>query len=248
MTQDLLLFRRMRGMFWGGLAFGIVGIVTAIMLPVTLFANEAEVGSADLVFEAGIGILMFPAIFVAVLMGATAGSVDYQHGVLRDLVLTGRRRVAVPLRRLAAAATWQFIFAAIAVGVVTLVAVTLAPVGGGLDVEEALRLVASLVPLFVAALAFGAGVALLVGSRGPAIGIFFLFTLVIDTVLLVLPKVGEWWEHVSFAIAFFQTSEWVGGTTSEQYANSNVVGALVLAAWTLVPLALGLVRYQRRDL
>ena len=230
----------------------VAGLTIPAELGLVAASTERDIGDATNVFLAGIGMLGVAATFAAVLLGATAGSVDHQRGVLRDLVVAGRTRWRIPLLRMLAAALWLTVATAIALGIVSAFAVTLAPVAGSIDWHEALveNGVSSL-PGLASPLLFGTGIALLVGSRGVAIGLFFLLSLVIDNILLALPTVGDWWQHVSLSAAEEQVAAHIGRPDQGSFFASDDplgVAIAVLAAWALVPLVLGLVRLTRRDL
>jgi ABC-type transport system involved in multi-copper enzyme maturation permease subunit len=255
MSQDLRLFRRMRGLFWGLLVVGVVLVPVLLALGVTvpallgLYSDKSvhDIGGPDSVARGTLGVLATMVGLAAVVLGATAGSVDLQCGVLRDLVLAGRSRARVILGRVAGAVTWLALAALLAGVITVLVAATIAPVEGTLEWGTVGQLAATHVPEALTTLLFATGVALLLGSRGMAIAVYFVFALVIDIILLAIPKVGDWWEHASYAAANSQVAAWIGDS-HESFERSNGQAALVLAAWAVIPLALGLLRLQRRDL
>jgi ABC-type transport system involved in multi-copper enzyme maturation permease subunit len=255
MTQDLTLYRRMRGLFWGLLVVGVFLVPVLLVLGVTVPAQldlysaktMHDIGDGDSVARGTLGVLSTMVGLAAVVFGATAGSVDLQRGVLRDLVLAGRSRTRIILGRVAGALAWLAIAALLAGAITAVVSATIAPVDGSLDWHEFGRIAATHVPGSIVTLLFATGVALLLGSRGMAIAAFFVFALVIDNILLAIPKVGGWWEHASYQRADTQVAAWINHS-HETFARSNSTAALVLAAWAIVPLLLGLARLQRRDL
>jgi hypothetical protein len=257
MMADLVLFRRMRGLFWGALVTAVVGLPLLLVLGMTVAARLAtssdfagQIGGPAEVLVGGLGTLVLTASIAGVLFGTTAGSVDHQRGVLRDLVLAGRSAITIVLRRLLAAGAWMLGAVVATSALLMLVAVVLAPEDGSLDMERALREVASILPGLAATLMFGAALALLLGSRGPAIAVYFVFSFIVDGVLLVIPKVGDWWAHASFAAAEQQVASWIGRDSFEapMAEHSNGVALAILLAWAVVPLAAGLWRISNRDL
>lgn len=258
MNADLILYRRMRGMFWGGLVVFTVALAPLILLGIGLFAAARDLdpstirdlGGPTVFFEGGAGTLSLIGLIVGLLMGATAGSVDAQRGVLRDLVLTGRSRTVIALRRIAGAVTWMVIALAISIALITMVALWLAPDTGGMDWGEWTDNVLVLGPQTLAALLMGAGIALLVGSRGPAVIVYFVLALFVDNILTVIPKVGEWWEHVSFNVAQGQVLGEIAPNTNggTEAVNSLTVAILLYVAWATIPVIAGLIRLERRDL
>jgi ABC-type transport system involved in multi-copper enzyme maturation permease subunit len=252
---DLLLYRRMRGVFWGLLLVGVIvlpimlALGIAIAAQLELFPEDAmdEAGRPSGVFAAGFGVAGLVASIAAVVLGATAGSVDLQRGVLRDLVLAGRTRVRIVLGRLAAAAAWLLLAIVISFGLTILIGVLLAPISGVDDWGEVARDGARYLVSVAYALPFAAGVALLIGSRGPAIAVYFAVTFLIDGVISIIPKLGDYWQHVSLIRADQQVVQWL---LEEPVPYDWPVwqSALVLVGWAVIPLAAGLVRLTRRDL
>ena len=257
MRQDLVLFRYMRGLFWGGLVVAVLlyaPVLVTVLGAVGSFAGVSTrtvdgIGDAGNLANIGISNLTILASLVAVLIGATAGSIDHQTGMLRDLVLAGRSRSAIALRRIAAGATWLLGATAVALVVILVAAVTLAPVGGSMSFGDTLGSAASMLPGLAAALLLGAGFALLLGSRGIAVGAFFLFSLIIDNVLIAIPKVGHVWEQIALSRAVDQVTRSIDPTAANDIHDVSLTHAvIVLVAWCVIPLALGLLRLSRRDL
>lgn len=252
---DLLLYRRMRGVFWGLLVVGVVvlplllALGIAIAAQLDLFPREAmdEAGRPTAVFGAGFGFAGLLASIAAVVLGATAGSVDLQRGVLRDLVLAGRSRVRIVLGRLAGAATWLLVALALSFALTLVIGLLLSPIGGVDDWEQVGRDAARYWIGLAYTLPFAAGVALLIGSRGPAIAVFFAVTFIVDGIISIIPKFGDYWQHVSLIRADQQVVQAVlGEPLPYDWPVWNSV--LVLVGWSVLPLAAGLVRLTRRDL
>jgi hypothetical protein len=258
MSADLVLYRRMRGMFWGGLVAVVIGLPALIFLGIGIFAavsdlpehNIHDLGGPTNFFEGGLSTLILLSSVVALLIGATAGSVDHQRGVLRDLVLTGRPRVVIALRRVAGAITWILIALAASIAVLTIIALALAPDTGGMDWSRWGRDVLAVLPQVLAALLMGAGFALIIGSRGTAVIVYFVIALFVDNILVAIPKVGDWWEHVSLNVAeqrgLHQIAPQMNAGTDG--GNSTAIAWLVYVAWATIPLLAGLIRLERRDL
>jgi len=255
-SADMVLFRKSRGLFWGALVAVVIGlpvvIVSILVVPSALgmysAATQAEVGTATKVIVDGVGFLTIFGAIVAILLGATAGSVDHQRGVIRDLVLAGRPRWRIVLGRLLAASAWLIIAVAVCIALLVVLAITMAPVDGDMDWGEIGRTVAALGPWLLTALVFGSGIAMLIGTRGPAIGIYLAFVFILDQILVVIPKIGPVWEHMSYFLAQGQTIEWISGTGGTGFAHSNTVALLVLIAWGVIPFTLGVIRLSNRDL
>ncbi|MCW2923014.1 MAG: hypothetical protein JWM98_418 [Thermoleophilia bacterium] len=256
MMADLLLYRRMRGVFWGLLVGGVLGVTTLFMLAVTVpaqlgwYADQTvrDLGGPASVAGGGFSILAIVATLAVVILGATAGSVDHQRGVLRDLVLAGRSRQRIVLGRVAGAAVLAAVVLAVGAAIVVSCAVAMPPVDSSVNWGRIAHEGLAYVPTLGATLLFSTGVALLVGSRGPAIAIYFVVSLLIDNVLRSLPTIGEWWEHVSYSAADNQVHQWIRTSGEETFDRSGWLALVVLVAWGVVALAAGLARLSRRDL
>ncbi|MBC7459813.1 MAG: ABC transporter permease subunit [Thermoleophilia bacterium] len=252
MREDLVLFRYMRGLFWACivsimlLATPLVVLVTGITLQFTgpTSATYQEIGTTYDLTSFGLGMLILVSPIVALLFGTTAGSIDHQSGVLRDLVLTGRSRIGIVLRRIGAAAVWVFGSAIAALMLIFVIALVLAPADGPLRLGDLAQLLGPLAIVLTTALLLGAGLALLIGSRGPAIGAFFVFELVIDNILQAIPKVGDVWTHVSLGRAVAELIASIDATIDRPVWQP----VIVLVGWCVVPLALGIWRLSRREL
>ncbi len=255
---DLLLYRRMRGIFWGLLVVGVLGVPLLTSLAWTVpsqlgwytYKFVREVGTPTAIIESGMSFASLLGVIAAVILGSTAGSIDLQRGVLRDLVLTGKARWRIVVGRLAAALTWLVAFIAAAIGITIVIALTLAPLSETLDWAELFRIPAAFAPMLVVSLFLACGVALLVGSRGPSIAVYFGVAFLVDNILGALPKIGEWWQEVSLGIAQEEVLTWIetGNEFSSELGRSSTTAVLVLVGWALIPFALGLVRLTRRDL
>ncbi len=253
---DLMLFRRMRGVFWGLLLIaGIVApalIVAGTAIPARLDmytqATERDVATPMALMTIGLGFTGVVLTLVAsVVLGATAGSVDLQRGVLRDLVLTGKPRWRIVTGRLLAAGTMIVAAFVVSMAIVCTLALLLSP----MDFHGTWRDIAQEAGQYAYGIAYvlplAAGVALLVGSRGPAIAVYFVVALMLDGILTVVPKLGDWWENVSLNTADFHVQVAIRGDQTEPgYSLTHAL--IVLAGWALIPFAIGLVRLGRRDL
>ncbi|MCW2927459.1 MAG: family transporter protein [Thermoleophilia bacterium] len=257
MSADIVIYRRMRGVFWGLLVIGLIGapllLALAFSVPsrLELYSADAieQVGSAETVFSGAYGVIFAIASLAALVLGATAGSVDLQRGVVRDLVLAGRPRWRIVLGRLAGAFALLVAAVTLSLALVLLVAVTLSPDRTIDDWERIWRSIAEIGVTVAFTLPLAAGFALLIGSRGPAIVVFFLTWLLVDNVLFAIPKLGEWWEQVSLSIAAGQVLSWVRNGEADQMIDRGVgAAALVVVGWMVIPLVAGIVRLSRRDL
>jgi hypothetical protein len=159
------------------LAFGVMAIQHA--------GNPAKHGPAGglVNFQDAIGFETLMTIVAGVIVGTTAGAQDLESGVFRDLVATGRSRLALFGARVPAA--WAII---VPIGAATAAIAGIASVAlaGSLPQPGAAAILAATIAVMTAgalSAAVAVGLSALVGSRGPVIGIMLAFTLVIDQVL-----------------------------------------------------------------
>lgn len=151
------------------------------------------------------------------------------------------------MSRLLGGALWLLLALSIAYALIVLIGLSLAPIDGPPDWERVARGAAQYFIGVAYTLPFAAGVAMLVGSRGPAIAVFFVVTFIVDGVLMALPEIGELWEHVSLMRADQQV---VQAILQEPlpFEQSATASAFVIVGWAVVPFIAGLVRLSRRDL
>jgi hypothetical protein len=182
----------------------------------------------------------------AILIGATLGAGDVSAGVFRELVVTGRSRLALFVARIPAglALVWIVVGSGYAVTATAshVFAGSLAAPSGELLVKGAawLALVSAL------SLVLALGISSLVGSRGTTIGVVLGWQLVAMPVLLQIKALGAFRESLPGAAT--ERSAPAGLFEGHTLLSmSTAVIAIVIAAWTFVPLALGAWRTVTRD-
>jgi hypothetical protein len=117
---DFLKLRRKRWLLWLSLflTFGIVAIVYTVMV-IEHASNPAKYEPAGGVTNFGDGLRVIALFFgplAAILIGVEAGTADASAGVFRDLVVTGRSRLALFASRVPAALAlcWAVVLASYA--------------------------------------------------------------------------------------------------------------------------------------
>ena len=124
---ELLKLRKRRGLVGATLALTIVPMIVAYIVLVALHAADpAKHGPAGGIenFTGSVNLLGSLTIVAAILVGATAGTGDLGAGVFRELVVTGRSRLALFAARVPAGL--GFVLAAVGLSFVfTFVASTL---------------------------------------------------------------------------------------------------------------------------
>ncbi len=246
---ELLKLRKRRGLVGATLALTIAPMIVAYIVLVALHAADpAKHGPAGGIenFTGSVNLLGSLTIVAAILVGATAGTGDLGAGVFRELVVTGRSRLALFAARVPAGL--GFVLAAVGLSFVftfvasTLLAGSLEGPGAQLVAESAGWLALEAALCFVIAL----GVSSLVGSRGTSIGILLGFQLVAMPLLLEFGALGVLREGlVSAAIERFEPGSVLGHPPT--VSMSAAAAVVTVVAWTLVPFALGAWRTCTRD-
>jgi hypothetical protein len=248
-NAELLKLRKRRGLVLMTFALTVLPMLVAYTVLFALHAAEpTKHGPAGGLenFSGSTYLLTQLGVVAAILIGATAGAGDLRAGVFRELVVTGRSRLALFAARLpaglglAVAAVWAG-FAVTALGA-TILAGSLEAPGVGLLVESA-TWVAIIVGL---ALVLALGVSSAIGSRGTTIGVLVGWQLVLMPFLLQLGTLGSLRELLpGAATERLAPSALFDGSPTVPMSVSLAIA--VLAAWTLVPLAVGAWRTWSRD-
>jgi hypothetical protein len=223
-SAEVLKLRRRRGLFWWS-------VVLLIVAPIVIYAMSEAL--------AALGSL------AAALIGTTAGAGDESAGVFRDLVSTGRSRLALFAVRIPGAALLlvpllAIGFAVILAGCYGLAGDTATPSFGWAAQLGLWLLVACLLQLVM-----GVGLASLIRSRGIAIGVLLTWSLAIGPVLYSYSFFGAAREVVSVT-AVDQLRPVTDGDQS-MLPMSLAAAVTVIAAWALVFAAAGAWRTATQD-
>ena len=250
---DLLKMRKRRGLFWTAgllivgpqvIAYGILAILHA--------ANPEHHGPAGGIANLGHGmaVLVLVGSIGAIIAGASAGADDLSAGVFRELVVTGRSRLALFGARIPGGLAFVLSFAAVAYGISAAVAVIasgdLRSPSATLVVESGLWVFAELA--FYAVLAVG--LASLTGSRAYTIGILLAWRTAVSHILVSISALGvyrELFPDVPFdRFAPSAVEEYVRDVPSH-IAMSVPAAVLVLLLWIALITGLGAWRTATRD-
>jgi ABC-2 family transporter len=190
---ELLKLRKRRGLFWTVAALTVLPMVVAYGILAILHAtNSAHHGPAGGVANLGHGmsLLVLLGSIAAVVVGANAGADDVTSGVFRELVITGRSRLALFWARIPGGLAFLLAFVAIAYAIAAVVSVVahgyLAGPSGTLLIESALWVFAETAFYFT----LGLGLASLIGSRAYTIGILLAWRLPIGHILAAITALG----------------------------------------------------------
>jgi ABC-type transport system involved in multi-copper enzyme maturation permease subunit len=248
-NAELLKLRKRRGLVASGLALTLLPMIIAYTILLIVHAtNSAKHGPAGGLrnFSDSVDLLTTLSVITAILIGSTLGAGDLGSGVFRELVVTGRSRLALFAARIPAglALLWAFVGAGFAVTATAsnVFAGSLQAPSGTLLVETAgwLALVSAM------SLMVALAVSSVVGSRGTTIGIVFAWQIVVTPLLLQIKALGPLREGLlGAATDSLQPSALISGPTEVKM--SLVAGAVVLLAWTIVALAFGAWRTVKRD-
>jgi hypothetical protein len=248
-SAELLKLRKRRGLVVSGAALTVLPMLIAYTILLIVHAtNPAKHGPAGGLrnFSDSIDLLSTLSIITAILIGATLGAGDLSSGVFRELVVTGRSRLALYAARLPAGLTLLWLFVATGFAVTATAsnafAGSLRAPSGHLLVETGawLALVTAL------SLALALAVASVVGSRGTTIGILFAWQIVVTPLLLQITALGTLREGLlGAATDRLRPSALMSGLTHVGMSLAAMI--VVTAAWAAVPLALGAWRTGVRD-
>jgi uncharacterized membrane protein YciS (DUF1049 family) len=248
-TAELLKLRKRRGLAASGLALTVLPMVVAYtILLIVHTANSAKHGPAGGLrnFSDSLDLLTTLSVIAAILIGSTLGAGDLSSGVFRELVVTGRSRLALFAARLPAglALLWVLVGSGFAVTATAsnVFAGSLHAPSGRLLVESGAWL--GLVSLLSLVLALA--VSSVVGSRGTTIGIVFAWQIVVTPLLLQINALGSLREGLlGAATARLEPNGLLNHPA--HVAMSVAASAAVATVWTLLALALGAWRTVKRD-
>ena len=244
---ELLKLRKRRGLVAAALVLSVGPMLIAYTVLILMHATDpAEHGPAGGVenFTDSIGVLWQLVVVVAFLAGVTAGAADIRAGVFRELVVTGRSRLAL----FAARIPGGLAFVAVPIGLAFALTATASVVlAGSGEAPGATLLATTAVWLLLAAaanFALALGVGSLLGSSTTAIAILLAWNFAAVPVLRVVPIAHFRDALLPVALERLQPAALAA---QEQSDSSPAVAVAAIVTWTLVPLALGARRTVTRD-
>ena len=248
-SAELLKLRKRRGLVLSSLALTVLPMVIAYTVLLMVHAsNPDKHGPAGGLknFTNSMDLLTTLGGIAAILIGATLGAGDLGSGVFRELVVTGRSRLALYAARIPAGLA--FVWAVVGVGF-AITATSSVVFAGSLEAPSATLLAKSAAWLALAtalALFLALGVSSLVGARGTTIGVVLGWQLVAMPLLTNIKELGSLRQALSEAgVRRLQPDAlFNGGPTVTM---SLAAALVVVAAWTIVPLAFGARRTVTRD-
>lgn len=248
-SAELLKLRRRRALVLSCLALTLVPMIIAYTTLLILHAsNPAKHGPAGGLenLSGSMDVLMLLSIVAAILIGTTAGAGDISAGVFRELVVTGRSRLALFAARLPAALAVLWVIVAMGFAVAAAASTVFAGSLGAPDAGLLLKTAAWLGVVSGVSLVLALGVSSLLGSRATTIGIVLGWLIVAAPLLLQIETLGSLREALPNAA----TERLAPGALFDgdpSLPMSLAATAVVLLAWTAVPLAVGAWRTATRD-
>jgi hypothetical protein len=246
---ELLKLRKRRGLVLSTLALTVVPMIVAYAVLLILHAADgAKHGPAGGLenLSGSMEVLSQLSIVAAILVGSTLGAGDLGSGVFRELVVTGRSRLALFAARVPAGLGLVFPVVGAAFAVTATASTVFA---GSSEVPSASLLASSAAWLGLVtclALVLALGVSSTVGSRATTIGVLLGWQLIAMPLVLQIGALGALREGlVGAATERLEPARlFEGGATVPM---SLAAAVAVVAAWTIVPLAAGAWRTCTRD-
>ena len=249
---DLLKLRRNRGLVAVAAAMTIGGmVVTYGILAILHAVNPAHHGPAGGVEHLGngIGLLALLGSAAAIVAGARAGSGDLASGVFRELVITGRSRLALFAARIPGGLAFLVPLVAVAVSIAAAATVgfagSLPAPSAGLIAKAAVWVTVDIAFYFVLAL----GLASVIGSRAQTVGILLAWRLAVSPLLLSIGALGAGRDALPQAaferLAPHALNEYI---RQGPVVSMSILPALVtIVLWTAAALGVGAWRTATRD-
>jgi len=252
-SAEFLKIRKRRGLVALAVLLTVGAVVMAgAVLAVLHAADPAKYGPAGGLGNLGNATYLLSTLgtVTAVLVGATMGAGDLQAGVFRDLVATGRSRLALFAARIPGglALLWPLVtlsWIVAAAGSVLLAGSRPHP-GLVVMVQGGAWVLLATTVVYLIAL----GLASLAGSRSATVGIVLAWQLAVTPLALGAAKLGVLREGLlTAALDRVIPAGLLPGARPDPVSPtmSLAVAAVVIAAWAIIPLAAGAWRTKTRD-
>ena len=252
-SAEFLKIRKRRGLVALAVLLTVGAVVMAgAVLAVLHAADPAKYGPAGGLGNLGNATYLLSTLgtVTAVLVGATMGAGDLQAGVFRDLVATGRSRLALFAARIPGglALLWPLVtlsWIVAAAGSVLLAGSHPHP-GLVVMVQGGAWVLLATTVVYLIAL----GLASLAGSRSATVGIVLAWQLAVTPLALGAAKLGVLREGLlTAALDRVIPAGLLTGARPDPVSPtmSIAVAAVVIAAWAIIPLAAGAWRTKTRD-
>jgi hypothetical protein len=248
---EFLKLRRRRGLAVTTLLLTVgATVITYLILAILHAANPAHHEPAGGVSNLSHVLWLLSALgaVAAVLTGTTAGAGDLGAGVFRELVVTGRSRIALFLARIPGGLA--FLLACVAAAY-TLAAVASVALAGSLAAPSTGSLVAGGLWIMLATTVYfllALGLSSLLGSRTTTIVVLLAWRLAVGPTLLSIKAIGGGRVVLPDAgIQQLAPHAFASNIQVGKFGMSAAAAVLVIVLWTAAALALGAWRTATRD-
>lgn len=251
-SADFLKLRKKRGtVIWAVLLASAPLVIYFIVAAVQHSSNPAQHPPAGGVNGYTDALRLVGAIFgplAAILIGAEAGAGDVAVGVFRDLVATGRSRLALFATRVPAAITLSWIvtgaaYAVLVIGIYALAAGSPTPSASDMLDGFGFSLLSTAV---ICAVAVGLGAA--TASRPATLTALIGWQLIASPILANISSLGSSRKLILSQAAFqFSPIKLTGGHGAQVVNMATGTALAVLAVWLIVFLGLGAWRTRTMD-
>ena len=240
---EFLKLRRRRALLVASLVLIVAPMLVSFTGLIVLHAaNPAKYGPAGGVdnLRGALELLTQIGVVAAVLIGVNSGGGDLAAGVFRELVVTGRPRLALFVARIPGGLALLLPLVAVAVVIAATASLALAGSGQTPGAELLLEYAAWVGLVTTLAFLLALGVASLLDSRATSIGVLLAWQLAVAPLLLQTGKV----DPVLLGAAVKRLEPGAGSASASISLPTAIV---VIVAWTVLPLTAGAWRTQTRD-
>lgn len=222
----------------------VIGYGVTVFLHATDAAHHGPGGGVDNL-SGSLGVLQILGGIAAVLIGSTLGAGDLGAGVFRELVVTGRSRIALYTARIPAGLSLLMVFVTAGFLIAAIGSVAFAGSLPAPSAELLLRSYGWIAITTTTSLLVSLGVASLIGSRSTSIGILLAWQLGLANLLLAFSFLGITREALLPAATARLAPTALNLDSS--VAISLPASVLTITLWTLTALAAGGWRTTSRD-
>ena len=237
---ELIKLRKRRGLFWATLVLVIAPVVVGyavLTLQHALDPDHASPAGGITNLRSTYEFLAQIGMVAAIMVGVTAGGGDLGAGVFRELVVTGRSRIALFGVRFPGGILFLAPYALVAAAIASVASVALPSSEPKPDILLMVEYSGWLGLALFTGFAIAVGVGSLLSGR-VAIGLLLAWQFILTPLLLGTGKL----DPVLVAAALRRIEP---GSTDHSISPS--VALLTIAAWTVIPLFAGAWRTARRD-
>ncbi|MDQ2622334.1 MAG: ABC transporter permease [Actinomycetota bacterium] len=239
MRAEFLKLRAMPTPFWCGIAVITLFVVGLAVTFVWGAGNDQD----------SLALIAFPTAICSIVLGVWIFGVEYGQNTLRRTVAADPDRVRLIVAKLA-------VVLAVVIAVTVLLYLLALPLYGlannghsfDFPTDGVLRVGADAIFTNVSYVLVGAALALITSSMAGGMTAALVFIFVIDGMLSLIPKVGDY----TFGLAMADVSSAITGTDiggfGEGAGHSAGIGLLIVVAWVVLLLALGSQRLTSSDI